>query len=551
MLVVLSGLDASGVPLYRLDEPGALGYVYAASDAPAAWTVVAVAGLVVFVGAQLATRWTGLVVPLWAALAGLLAPVVTGQVLVGPEHDLGGDAATLQTLAIALSAGPLLVAALRSATGRLVDPTVLVRLFRLLAVLLPVALAAQAVLGWFRFAGTSPFASVTGWQVAGQWACLLLLAGAGVPAARLWRSARLREHHVAGLLAAAAVTVVAWTGVGVAMTRIPPPVYFVPTSISQVFMGFDLPDPPTAEALWSHWRANLLFAVLAVVLVAGYLAGTAVLRRRGVAWPAGRTVAWVLGWAVVVLATSSGFGAYSAADFGVHMIVHMGLNMLAPLLLVLGGPVTLALRALPRRRPGQRTATASDRLTDLLHWRPLQAAGSPMVVFAVFVGSYYGLYLTPVFGELMRFHWGHQLMNLHFLVVGYAYYALVIGVDRPPRPLPHIGRLGYVLAAMPFHAFFGVILMTGGTLVGATYYRYLDLPWADLAASQYLGGGVAWAGGEIPLMIVVVVLGVQWARQDGREAARKDRHYDTGRDDEFDEYNRMLRRLAERDLVRR
>src|SRR5699024_11841952 len=65
----------------------------------------------------------------------------------------------------------------------------------------------------------------------------------------------------------------------------------------------------------------------------------------------------------------------------------------------------------------------------------------PAVVFVIFIGSYYGLYFTPLFEAMMRFHWAHQLMNLHFLVTGYAYYSLIIGVDRPPRPLPQIGKL--------------------------------------------------------------------------------------------------------------
>lgn len=552
VLVVFSALDAAGIPLYRLDEPGTLAYAYQASDAPLAWTFVTIAGLVVFIGAQLARSWVGLLLPLWATAIGLLAPVVTGQILVGPEHDLGGDSGTVQTLAVAVAAGPVLVAALRSSTGRLVSPVVLRRMFWLLVCLLPVAAGAQAVVTWFKLAGTPLLASPTGPQLVAQWACLGLLAVFTWVAARWWSAGRLRELHVVGLLAVAGVTVVAWVGIGVAMTRIPPPVYFVPTSISQVFMGFDLPGPPTAQTLLAGWRVNLLFALLATVPVGGYLVGVGRLRRRAVRWPVGRAIAWVLGWVVVVLATSSGLGYYSTADFGVHMVVHMGLNMLAPLLLVLGGPVTLALRVAQTKQaaaPG--AARVFDRITQVLHWRPLQVASSPLVVFAIFIGSYYGLYLTPAFGELMRFHWAHQLMNLHFLVVGYAYYALIIGVDRPPRPLPHIGRLGYVLAAMPFHAFFGVILMTSNTIIGETFYRYLDLPWADLAASQYLGGGVAWAGGELPLMIVILVLGVQWARQDSREAERKDRHYDTGRDDEFDEYNRMLQQLADRDTVSR
>lgn len=550
-LVVFSGLDAAGIPLHRLEEPGAFTYAYQASDGPLAWTITLVAAFVVFVGAQFARRWTGLLVPLWAAAVGLLAPVVVGQVLVGPDHDFGSDAGALQALAVAFALGPVAITAVGAVAGGPVVPTTVVRTFRLAVAALPVVVATEAVLAWFKLSGSSPAETVTGMQIVGQVVCLALMATLAGAAAWSWRAGRLREQHVPWLLTAAGAVIAAWVGIGVAMTRIPPPNYFVPTSISQVFMGFDLPDAPSVEVLVSQWRVNVLFVVLAVGAAGGYLVALRTLRRRGIGWPPGRTFAWLLGWAVVVVATSSGFGRYSTADFGVHMVVHMALNMLAPLLLVLGGPVTLALRATQgRSRESAGTARAFDRITEVLKWRPVHVLGSPLVVFGVFIGSYYGLYLTPAFGELMPYHWAHQLMNLHFLAVGYAYYALIIGVDRPPRPLPAIGRLGYVLAAMPFHAFFGVILMTSTTVIADNFYRNLDLPWADLAASQYLGGGVAWAGGELPLMIVIIVLGVQWARQDTREAARKDRHYDTGRDDEFDEYNRMLQRLAARDTTR-
>lgn len=128
----------------------------------------------------------------------------------------------------------------------------------------------------------------------------------------------------------------------------------------------------------------------------------------------------------------------------------------------------------------------------------------------------------------MKFHWAHQLMNVHFLLVGCLYFGLVIGVDQTPRKLPSLAKLGYIMAAMPFHAFFGVILMSGG-IIGEEFYQHLDLPWArDLAGTQQAGGGVAWAGGEIPLLIVVIVLALQWAIQDKKEARRLDRHLDSG-----------------------
>ncbi|MGD9515340.1 cytochrome c oxidase assembly protein [Mycolicibacterium sp.] len=548
-LVVFSTVDANGVPLIRLAEPGALAYLYQGSYFPGAWTVTFVVAMVVCVAAWFAYRWTGLLIPLWASMFGLLAPVVVGQVLVGPDHDFGSDAAIVQTLAVNVGFGGITVATLRVASGRLVPIASLRRLFLIAAVSLPVIVATDVVIALFKLSGTGLLASVTGWQILARWAVLAVLLVLAVAVAGWWRRGRLSDRRIARLLTIASISIAAWVGVGIAMTRIPPPQYFVPTSISQVFMGFEVPDAPTTGVLFTAWRPNLLFLGLAIAAVTVYLLAVRSLRRRGDAWPVGRTVSWLLGWTTVVLATSSGFGKYSAPDFGVHMIVHMSLNMLAPGLLVLGGVVTLLLRA-TRTNPGG-IAGPHDWITWVLHWRVLRFVYNPLVVFVVFIGSYYGLYLTGIFGEFMRFHWAHQFMNLHFLIVGYLYYSLIIGVDRPPRPLPHIGKLGYVLAAMPFHAFFGIILMTGAEtqIIAENFYQYLDLPWADLPAQQYLGGGVAWAGGEIPLMIVIVILAIQWGRQDAKEAKRKDRHLDTGRDDEYDAYNQMLARLAERQTI--
>src|SRR5699024_8511494 len=81
------------------------------------------------------------------------------------------------------------------------------------------------------------------------------------------------------------------------------------------------------------------------------------------------------------------------------------------------------------------------------------------------------------------------------------------------------------------------------------FYRTLDLPWLDIAAEQYFAGGIAWAGGELPLLGVVIVLAIQWTKQDKRDARRFDRHEDAGLSDAFSAYNDMLRKLAARDGV--
>lgn len=544
-MVVLESFDATGVPFSRALEPGAVAFLYQASYASAAWTVTALGATVVFLSSMFVVRWTGLLIPLWCAVAAVLAPVVTGQVLVGPDHDFGGDAALIQTLAAAALLGTWMTATVRVAAGHRLTPEFIRRQLRLAFVALPLIVAADVVITVFKLAGTPLTGSVTGWLILGRWLFLVLLIVSTVLIAVQWRRARLRAHHVTTAVVIAVFGAVGWISLTTAMTRQPPPQYFVPTSIEQVFMGFEVPDPPTVAVLFGQWRPNVLFLFLSIAAVTVYLIAVAALRRRGDEWPVGRTVSWVVGWSIVVFVTSSGFGKYSAPNFGIHMIVHMGLNMLAPGLLVLGGFLTLLLRASRSRR--DEPSRLHDWISWTMHWGAIKKLYNPLVVFVLFIGSYYGLYLAPLFGELMRFHWAHQLMNLHFLIIGYLYYSLIIGVDRVPNPLPHIGKLGYVLAAMPFHAFFGVILMTSGNIVAENFYRNLAIPWADLPAQQYLGGGVAWAGGEIPLLIVIVALCIQWARQDAKEAVRADRHFDTGRDAEFAVYNDMLQRLAERD----
>lgn len=541
-MVVLEMSDSSGASLESLAVPGGLEFLYVSSAFPRAWTVAFLAAALTFVLSVYATRWTGLLVPLWASVVGALAPVVVGQVLVGPDHDFGSDAAIFQTVLAGPLFGLVLVCGLRLAWGRAVPAVTRRRILATCAFVLPFLVGSEVLLGWFRLAGTGLWESTTGGQVLARGAALALLCCLAFVA---WLRGRRGGKGVAPLLAGlAALGVGGWLGVSAAMTRVPPPSYFQPTTIAEVFLGFDIGPAPTIDVLVTQWRPNVFFLVLGVTAIVFYLVAVRGVRRRGDHWPVGRTLCWVIGWTLIILATSSGFGRYSAVDLGIHMVVHMTLSMLAPSFLVMGGILTLMLRWAPAGRHG--AAGLHDWITWALQWGPLRLAYHPLVVFVVFIGSYYALYFSGAFGDLMRFHWGHQLMNLHFLVTGYLYYSLAVGVDRPPRPLPHIGKLGYLMAAMPFHAFFGIALMTSGTLIAENFYRTLDLPWANLPEAQYFAGGVAWAGSEGPLLVVIIALVIQWSRQDDREARRKDRHLDTGRDDEFEAYNRMLERLSAR-----
>jgi putative copper resistance protein D len=240
------------------------------------------------------------------------------------------------------------------------------------------------------------------------------------------------------------------------------------------------------------------------------------------------------------------------------MISHMLLGMLAPILLVLGGPITLILRVLkpagPLGVPGVREA-----VVGLMHTRFIRFITHPVVVLALFVGSFYALYFTGLFDRMISTHLGHLVMIGHFLVVGYLYYWVIIGVDPAPRRLSYPAKLAVLLAAMPFHAFFGLALMNSRDVLGSEYFAGLGLPWVnDLLADQRLGGAIAWGATELPLLVVLIALMAQWARSDDREARRTDRRLDAaaaagaadgsaGDGGELAAYNAMLAKLSERD----
>src|SRR5699024_9255091 len=66
----------------------------------------------------------------------------------------------------------------------------------------------------------------------------------------------------------------------------------------------------------------------------------------------------------------------------------------------------------------------------------------------------------------------------------------------------------------------------------------------DLLADQKVGGGITWASGELPLLLIMTALAVQWYRSDSRAATQHDRRADRDEDAELAAYNEMLHKMA-------
>ena len=316
-------------------------------------------------------------------------------------------------------------------------------------------------------------------------------------------------------------------------------------------VGVPMPVAPSLSRILFGYEPDAFMIGLLVTAVALYIKGVMVLNKRGDKWPVGRTVSFAIGISAVDFATSGGLGLYAHFSFSWHMVAHMTLGMISPIAIVLGAPITLALRTLPQGRNKEERGVRGT-LLAVLHSRYAAIIVNPVGALAIFDGSLFALYFTPLFGKLMNNHAGHLFMNLHFLLAGFLFFHVIIGIDPNPKRPPFLVRIVTLLAAMSIHAFFSVALMSATTQIDGGYFGSLQTPWVgDLLADQNKGGAIGWAMGEIPILIALVATFIMWTRDDAREARRIDRTVERmaamGQPDELAQYNKYLQELADRD----
>lgn len=284
--------------------------------------------------------------------------------------------------------------------------------------------------------------------------------------------------------------------------------------------GHEELPPLTPLRLLTEWEPAPL-PLLGVAVVAGlYLYGVHRLRARGDSWSRWRTLFFVgLGLGSVLLATISALAVYDTTLLWVHMGQHMTLGMVTPIFLALGAPVTLALRVLPRR--------GRSALQTVLHSRVAAVLTFPVVAGVVFVANPFALYLTGWYEATLRNPLLHDLNHVHFVLVGALWFWPILGLDPMPVRIPYPLRLLAVFATMPFHAFLGITIMGGSTLIAEDWYLGLGRAWGPSPdRDQEIAGGLLWASGDLVALVVLAALFVQWSRASEREALREDRRLD-------------------------
>lgn len=228
----------------------------------------------------------------------------------------------------------------------------------------------------------------------------------------------------------------------------------------------------------SHFGATLLFS-------SAHGSSTAPKRRHR-----GRTVRWLLGVAAAVAGLLLGLAG--AHDLRLHVAGHLLVGMLGPLLLVTAAPVTLALRALPRRR--------ARAVARLLQSRPVAVSTHPAVAAVLDVGGLWLMYRTDLLAAVPL-----ALVQLHMLLAGYLFAFSLVGADPAPHRARFGVRAGVLVATVAAHDVLAKLIYAGGS-------------------AQAEAAGLLMYYGAAPVHLALfVLLGQEWATGQGRIRRRGQR----------------------------
>jgi putative copper resistance protein D len=317
-------------------------------------------------------------------------------------------------------------------------------------------------------------------------------------------------------------------------------------SPARILTGSDLPPELTLGRWFSEWRFDLVWLTVCAVAAGAYIWGVVRLKRRGDNWSLVRTLSWLAGLGLLFYITNGAINSYQEYLFSVHMIGHMLLSMGVPVLLVPGAPITLLLRAVAKRSDESRGVR--EWVLWAVHTPFARFVSHPIFAAVNFAASLVLFYFTPAFSWSVHDHLGHEWMTVHFLITGYLFVQAIIGIDPGPHRIAYPVRLMLLIGTLAFHAFFGLALMDGASLLLPEWYGAMGRLWGSTPiADQHDGGAIAWGIGELPTAVLTIIVSVQWARADQRDSTRLDRASDRSGNQDLEDYNAMLARLAKRE----
>jgi putative copper resistance protein D len=275
---------------------------------------------------------------------------------------------------------------------------------------------------------------------------------------------------------------------------------------------------PTFSTVVTGWEFDPLFIAPAAIAAWLYISGVRRVHRLHPAspWPAKRTAFFFSGMAALVIAVMSPLAAYDTTLFSVHMWQHMLITMIAAPLLLLGTPLTLALRAAdPRVR--------REVLLPILHSRVMRAVTFPAVAWILFTLTMWATHFSGLYNGALENEWLHRLEHFWFIGAALLFWWQVIGVEPTPWRMSHPVRLLYLGLQMPQNSFLALSIY-GADKVLYRHYETLARSWGPSPLSdQELAGITMWVVGDLLFLSAAALVAYGWVKHEEREAKRVDR----------------------------
>jgi len=218
-------------------------------------------------------------------------------------------------------------------------------------------------------------------------------------------------------------------------------------------------------------------------------------------WPAWTTACYLTGLALIAAMYLGPMAAWSHTFFWVHMTQHLVITMAAAPLLVLGAPITLALRACNDRN---RRA-----MTRMLRTRAVRVATDPILTWLLFAGMLLAVHFTPFYDWALSNHGAMAIIEQPgFLIVSLLYYLPLIGSNLLPRRPSHGQRLLSLGLMMLPEALIGAVIYFSPVVLydGYDTTRPFGL---DALTDQQMSGAMMWA-----LVMVVDSFWMMWVAAD-------------------------------------
>lgn len=278
-----------------------------------------------------------------------------------------------------------------------------------------------------------------------------------------------------------------------------------------------LPHAPGTWGWLTAWNVDLFWLMAAVLLAGTYAAGVVRLRRRGVRWPVGRSVAAAVGLVSLVVATSGSLHTYDRFLVSANVGAHLLLGLVVPALLWAAAPVQLVRAAVHPRDDG---STGVREWTGvLLDNAAVRYLVQPFPAFVFLAAVWWAFYDTDALRWSVSDSTGRTVIDVVFLLVGLLalptlFTPIAAGARRPSVPAALVRVAGAVVVAAGLVSL-GVAMRGPLGLLQASWFGAMGRTWGpEPLVDQARAGLLLVVAGVAVLVTVVVIVLVRLRRED-------------------------------------